>query len=79
MMCHEVWFLSPTRVVRVDLPRPANVKHVMDYIKLEYQTRLPDCGTAPYIKVLFLDGKLRFDFYDGMILLPNPFPNESES
>ena len=79
LMCHEVWFLSPTQVVRIDLPRPANIKHVMDYIKLEYQARLPDFGMAPYVKVFFLDGKLRFDFHDGMILLPDSFSNESES
>ncbi len=78
LMCHEVWFVSPQRVIRIDLPMVSNVQYVMDYVRREYQDRLPDSGTVPFAEVSFLDGKGCFVFHDGMILLPNPFLNESE-
>lgn len=69
-MCQEVWFSSPQRLVRVDLPRPAPIIYVKDYIGKMYLDLLPDSGFAPWICVMYRDGILRFDFRDEIFLLP---------
>ena len=76
--CQEIWFVSPQRVIRVDLPRPASVKHISEYIRRMYEDRLPDSGKAPWVNVLHRGKILRFDFYDGMFLLPMKPTEEKE-
>lgn len=70
LMCREVWFTSPKRDVRIDLPQPAPVSCVKEYVSKLYFDLLPDSGFAPRIFVLYRDEILRFDLRDEIFLLP---------
>lgn len=76
-VCQEVFFSSPKLVVRVELPRPALVTHVRNYIRREIHRNMPEYGYAPASMIYFDDemGILRVEIFDRAFFILKPPEN----